>query len=180
MPGHNYHFCSFLFSKCLNLNDKIILLTTAINVSPLGYVQFVLSFQASVNRWGILVFFLKVFGYFHDLWNQRQRNWYHLYFLRSSWVPSLLHTLESECSCVTCVSRILAILITKPPFKACLNQQRNWFVHNTEGFKGSNLVCTQLVPELQSPCLSVSLSPSLHYASPCMTFISQTGIFIVG
>ena len=37
---------------------------------------------------------------------------------------------------------ILAIQITKPPFKACLNQQRNRIIHINCEVKGSDLVWT--------------------------------------
>lgn len=106
-------------------------------------------------------------------------------FCTSSWAWYLLHTAMiwvHLCYYVT----ILAVQITKPPFKACLNQQRNWIVHIAVKFRGSDLVWTQLASELQclsfSDCLflSVFLSPSVAYAFPCMTFISQKWTFIAG
>lgn len=92
-------------------------------------------------------------------------------FCTSSWAWYLLHTAMVWVHLCYYV-RILAVQITKPPFKACLNQQRNWIVHIAVKFKGSDLVWTQLASELQclsfSDCLSVSLC--LPFSICCICF----------
>lgn len=53
-----------------------------------------------------------------------------------------VHRIDLSILVLLVLGWILAIQITKPPFKACLNQQRNRIVHINCEVKGSDLVWT--------------------------------------
>lgn len=107
--------------------------------------------------------------------------------LRSCWAWYLLHTAVIWVHLCYHVSQDSSCSSHKPSLKAYLNQQRNysrncevqrkWSCWDTAGNRASVSLFLHLFLCMG---LSVFLSPSLAYAFPHVTFISQKQTFIVG